>query len=68
MALQRSVLLLNHSDGFSNITVIPLDFVWIWVEVSGLPPALLTEETVNLIGKTIWRAKVSPIDVIELQF
>ncbi|KAL6125723.1 hypothetical protein ACLB2K_073777 [Fragaria x ananassa] len=59
ISMERSVLLLNHSDGFSNITVIPLDFVWIWVEVSGLPPALLTEETVNLIGKTIWRAKGS---------
>ncbi|KAL6129179.1 hypothetical protein ACLB2K_072532 [Fragaria x ananassa] len=62
------MLLLNHYDGFSNITAIPLDFVWIWVKVLGLPPALLTEETVSLISKTIWRVKVSPIDVIELQF
>ncbi|KAL6144977.1 hypothetical protein ACLB2K_055666 [Fragaria x ananassa] len=35
-AYQRTMLLLNHYDGFSNIAAILLDFVWIWVEVLGL--------------------------------
>ncbi|KAL6213882.1 hypothetical protein ACLB2K_013321 [Fragaria x ananassa] len=47
------MILLNHYDGFSDIVVVPLDFVWIWVAVSGLPPGWITETSVRLIGETI---------------
>ncbi|KAL6188861.1 hypothetical protein ACLB2K_040252 [Fragaria x ananassa] len=53
LAFQRSMLLLNHYDGFFDIAAIPLEFIWIWVEVSGLPSMLLPDDMVGLIGETI---------------
>ncbi|KAL6214420.1 hypothetical protein ACLB2K_013854 [Fragaria x ananassa] len=32
---------------------VPLDFVWIWMEIEGLPVALTTATTAKLIEKTI---------------
>lgn len=37
---QRVMILINDYDGFSDIMVVPLDFVWIGVEIEGLPTAL----------------------------
>ncbi|KAL6184083.1 hypothetical protein ACLB2K_045487 [Fragaria x ananassa] len=48
---QRAMILLKDYDGLSNIATVPLDFIWIWVEMTGMPPGLLT--AVHLIGKTI---------------
>ncbi|XP_062020904.1 uncharacterized protein LOC133737342 [Rosa rugosa] len=96
---QRAMVLLNDYDGFSDISAVKLDFVWIWVEVQGLPPGILTEPTIRLVGETIGevlqvdqtalrqgsahvrlvlpindsvrlnrRVRVSPIDILTLQF
>ncbi|KAM5587203.1 hypothetical protein ABKV19_005910 [Rosa sericea] len=50
---QRAMLLLNDYDGFSEIPAVKLDFVWIWVVLQGIPPGILTEPTVRLVGGTI---------------
>ena len=33
--------------------VVPLDFVWIWVEIFGLPASLSMAATTMLVGETI---------------
>ncbi|KAM5587295.1 hypothetical protein ABKV19_005960 [Rosa sericea] len=50
---QRAMLLLNDYDGFSEISSVKLDFVWIWVTMEGIPLGILTEPTVRLVGGTI---------------
>ncbi|XP_024161644.1 uncharacterized protein LOC112168940 [Rosa chinensis] len=50
---QRAMILLNDYDGFSEISAVLLDFVWIWVILDGIPPGILTEPTVRLVGRTI---------------
>ncbi|KAL6218294.1 hypothetical protein ACLB2K_011509 [Fragaria x ananassa] len=52
-AYQQAMILINDYDGFSDIMVVPLDFVWIWVEIEGLPVALMTEATTRPVGETI---------------
>ncbi|KAL6179930.1 hypothetical protein ACLB2K_046601 [Fragaria x ananassa] len=49
---QRAMILLNDYD-VSNIMVVPLDFVWIWVEIQDLPATLTTAATACLVGKMI---------------
>ncbi|KAL6211131.1 hypothetical protein ACLB2K_016359 [Fragaria x ananassa] len=49
---QRPMIVFNDYDGFGDVTV-KLDFVWIWVEISGIPLAFLTEPTISLIGRII---------------
>ncbi|XP_062014630.1 uncharacterized protein LOC133731221 [Rosa rugosa] len=44
---------LNDYDGFSDIVAIPLDFMWIWEEILGLPPGLMITPIARLIDKTI---------------
>ena len=50
---QRAMIVLNDYDGFSDIRQVPLDFIRVWVVITGLPPALMTEATVRLVGETI---------------
>ena len=50
---QRAMILLNDYNGFSDIMATPLDFFWIWVEISNLSATLVTEVTVRLVGETI---------------
>ena len=52
-SFQRAMILINDYDGFSDIMAVPLDFVWIWVEIFHLPAALTTEATARLVGETI---------------
>ncbi|KAL6175631.1 hypothetical protein ACLB2K_052270 [Fragaria x ananassa] len=47
------MILLNDYNGFSDIMTMPLDFFWIWVEISDLSATLVTEVTVTLVGETI---------------
>ncbi|KAL6183241.1 hypothetical protein ACLB2K_044652 [Fragaria x ananassa] len=47
------MILLNDYNGFSDIMAMPLDFFWIWVEISNLSATLVTEVTVRLVGETI---------------
>ncbi|KAL6225875.1 hypothetical protein ACLB2K_004724 [Fragaria x ananassa] len=68
---QRAMILINDYNGFSNIMVVPLDFVWIWVEIEGLRTALTTVATTRLVGETIGtvlRLRVSPEDVILVKY
>ena len=50
---QRAMILLNDYDRFSDIMAVPLTFVWIWVEIKGLPPALTMAATAILVSETI---------------
>ncbi|KAL6141294.1 hypothetical protein ACLB2K_059584 [Fragaria x ananassa] len=50
---QRAMLLLNDYDGFSDIMVSLLDFVWIWVEIQNLSAAITTSVTTKLVSETI---------------
>ncbi|XP_024164142.1 uncharacterized protein LOC112171146 [Rosa chinensis] len=50
---QGAMILLNDYDGFSDISAVKLDFVWIWVTLQGIPLGLLTEHTIRLVGGTI---------------
>ncbi|XP_024179126.1 uncharacterized protein LOC112185147 [Rosa chinensis] len=50
---QRAMLFLNYYDGFSKISSVKLDSVWIWVTLKGIPSGILTEPTVQLVGGTI---------------
>ncbi|KAL6198604.1 hypothetical protein ACLB2K_028393 [Fragaria x ananassa] len=50
---QHAMILLNDYDGFSDLMVVPLDFVWIWVDIHELPAALTTPVTAQLVGETI---------------
>ncbi|KAL6222338.1 hypothetical protein ACLB2K_005730 [Fragaria x ananassa] len=50
---QRAMILLNDYDGFSDVMVVPLDFVWIWVDIHDLPATLTTPATTQLVGETI---------------
>lgn len=50
---QKAMILINDYDEFSDIMVVPLDFVWIWVEIEGLIGALTTMPTTRLIEETI---------------
>lgn len=47
------MLLPNNHEDFSNIVVIPLYFIQIWVQIIGLLPALLTATTRRVVGKTL---------------
>ncbi|KAL6218681.1 hypothetical protein ACLB2K_011891 [Fragaria x ananassa] len=47
------MIILNDYDGFSDIMYVPLDFVWIWVGIKGLPAALSTTTTMRLVAETI---------------
>ncbi|KAL6217689.1 hypothetical protein ACLB2K_010906 [Fragaria x ananassa] len=47
------MILINDYDRFSNIMAVPLDFVWIWMEIEGLPAILTTAPTAKLIGETV---------------
>ncbi|MDD0160948.1 DUF4283 domain-containing protein, partial [Shigella flexneri] len=55
-----AMFLLNDYDGFSKISFVKLDFVWIWITLQGIPPSILTEPTVQLIDGTI--RKVLEVD------
>ena len=50
---QRAMIVLNDYDGFSDLKQVPLDFIRVWVVISGLPLALMTEATVRLVGEMI---------------
>ncbi|KAL6225033.1 hypothetical protein ACLB2K_003885 [Fragaria x ananassa] len=50
---RRAMILLNDYDGFSHLMVVPLDFVWIWVDIQDLLAALTTSATARLVGETI---------------
>nr|XP_011459640.1 PREDICTED: uncharacterized protein LOC105350015 [Fragaria vesca subsp. vesca] len=50
---QRVMILINDYNGLFDIIVVPLDFVWIWMEIERLPAALTTTPTTKLIGETI---------------
>ncbi|KAL6225377.1 hypothetical protein ACLB2K_004227 [Fragaria x ananassa] len=53
LGLSRAIILLNDVyDGFSDIMVGPLDFVWIWVEIQNLPTTPTTIATTRLVGET----------------
>ncbi|KAL6228176.1 hypothetical protein ACLB2K_002130 [Fragaria x ananassa] len=98
-AYQRAMIIINDYDGFSDIEQVPLNFLWTWVEILGLPTALTTVATTRLVGETVgpvlivdqnninrgivrvrltlsldepmkiqWRIRVSPIDVLEIDF
>nr|XP_011470510.1 PREDICTED: uncharacterized protein At4g02000-like [Fragaria vesca subsp. vesca] len=47
------MIILNDYDGFSDIMAVPLDFVWLWVRIEGLPAALSTAATARLVAETI---------------
>ena len=49
----RYMLLLNDYDGLSDPALVPLDFINIWVEVSGLPPELTTRPSIVVVRETI---------------
>lgn len=50
---QRVMLLLNDYDGLSNLVVVPPDFIWIWVEIIDMPPALMAAATPKVVGKNL---------------
>nr|XP_011462201.1 PREDICTED: uncharacterized protein LOC105350898 [Fragaria vesca subsp. vesca] len=52
-AYQRAMIILNDYDGFSDIRSVPLDSVWIWVGIQGLPAVLSTVATARLVAETI---------------
>ncbi|KAL6211222.1 hypothetical protein ACLB2K_016449 [Fragaria x ananassa] len=52
-AYQRIMILLNHFNGFLDIVAVSLDLIWIWVEVSSMPPGLLIELAIHLVKETI---------------
>ncbi|KAL6218286.1 hypothetical protein ACLB2K_011501 [Fragaria x ananassa] len=50
------MILLNDYDGFSDIMAVPLDFVWIWVEIQGIRFSLvnivqITFKYEHLVGR-----------------
>ncbi|KAL6144890.1 hypothetical protein ACLB2K_055580 [Fragaria x ananassa] len=47
------MIILNDYDGFSDIRSVPLDSVWIWVGIQGLPAVLSTVATARLVVETI---------------
>lgn len=47
------MVVVNDFDGASSINEVPLNFVWIWVQIHGIPPAFLTMATIALIGETL---------------
>ncbi|KAL6132645.1 hypothetical protein ACLB2K_064885 [Fragaria x ananassa] len=52
-AYQSAMIIINDYDGFSYIRQVPLNFIWIWVEILGLLAALTTVATTRLVGETI---------------
>ncbi|KAL6191188.1 hypothetical protein ACLB2K_037579 [Fragaria x ananassa] len=50
---QRAMIQLNDYVWLSEIMLVPLDFVWILVEISGPLIALTTTATTRVVGQTI---------------
>ncbi|KAL6194541.1 hypothetical protein ACLB2K_035623 [Fragaria x ananassa] len=52
-SLQCVMLPLNDFDGFSNITAVPLDSIWICVEILRMLYFLYATATARVVGKTL---------------
>lgn len=52
-SFQRAMVVVNDFDGVSSIDEVPLAFVWIWVQIHGIPPTFLMMATITLIGETL---------------
>jgi hypothetical protein len=57
-SFQRAMVVVNDFDGFSALSAVSLDFVWVWVQIQGIPPAYFTEATIALLGETLGRVMV----------
>ena len=60
---QRVMILMNDYDGFSDIMVVSLNFVWIRVEIEGLSIALTTMAMTRVVRETSGQSYVLTIQV-----
>ncbi|KAL6138959.1 hypothetical protein ACLB2K_064237 [Fragaria x ananassa] len=49
----RSMFVLAECDGLEDVTSVPIDSFPVWVEIKGLPDALMTDEAVEKVGWTL---------------